>query len=43
VTVLDTLEAIVEHFKAKTKVGDHLVVMSNKGFGGIHQQLLQAL
>lgn len=43
VTVLDTLEAIVEHFKAKTKAGDHLVVMSNKGFGGIHQQLLQAL
>ncbi len=43
VTVLDTLDAIVAHFKAKTKAGDHLVVMSNKGFGGIHQQLLQAL
>lgn len=43
VTVLDSLEAIVAHFKVKAKAGDHLVVMSNKGFGGIHQLLLDAL
>ncbi|MBY0377415.1 MAG: UDP-N-acetylmuramate:L-alanyl-gamma-D-glutamyl-meso-diaminopimelate ligase [Gammaproteobacteria bacterium] len=43
VTVLNTLNDIVAHFKSKAKAGDHLVVMSNKGFGGIHQKLLEAL
>ncbi len=43
VTVLNTLNDIVAHFKNKTKAGDHVVVMSNKGFGGIHQKLLETL
>lgn len=43
VTILNTLNDIVTHFKNKAKAGDHLVVMSNKGFGGIHQKLLEAL
>ena len=43
VTVLNTLNDIVAHFKNKAKAGDHVVVMSNKGFGGIHQKLLETL
>jgi len=27
----------------QSKSGDHIVVMSNGGFGGIHQKILDAL
>jgi UDP-N-acetylmuramate: L-alanyl-gamma-D-glutamyl-meso-diaminopimelate ligase len=27
----------------KASAGDHIVIMSNGGFGGIHQKLLDAL
>lgn len=42
-TVLDSLEAIVERVSAETDAGDQVLVMSNGGFGGIHQKLLDAL
>jgi UDP-N-acetylmuramate: L-alanyl-gamma-D-glutamyl-meso-diaminopimelate ligase len=37
---LDTLVAAVV---ADARPGDHVIVMSNGGFGGIHQKLLDAL
>jgi len=39
----DDLAALVEAVAAETKPGDHVLVMSNGGFGGIHQKLLNAL
>jgi UDP-N-acetylmuramate: L-alanyl-gamma-D-glutamyl-meso-diaminopimelate ligase len=41
--VLDSVEAIVERVAAESRPGDQLLVMSNGGFGGIHQKLLDAL
>jgi len=41
--VSDDLERLVEVIVQAAKVGDHVLVMSNGGFGGIHQKLLDAL
>jgi UDP-N-acetylmuramate: L-alanyl-gamma-D-glutamyl-meso-diaminopimelate ligase len=41
--VLDSVEAIVDRVTAESRPGDQLLVMSNGGFGGIHQKLLDAL
>ena len=41
--VHDDLEQLVEAIVQATKAGDHVLVMSNGGFGGIHQKLLDAL
>jgi len=41
--VFDDIDAIVAALKAAARPGDHVVVMSNGGFGGIHQKLLTAL
>ncbi|GAB6041835.1 UDP-N-acetylmuramate:L-alanyl-gamma-D-glutamyl-meso-diaminopimelate ligase [Endothiovibrio diazotrophicus] len=41
--VLDSVAAIVERVRREARPGDHLLVMSNGGFGGIHQKLLDAL
>jgi len=41
--VSDDLEQLVESIVQATKAGDHVLVMSNGGFGGIHQKLLDAL
>jgi UDP-N-acetylmuramate: L-alanyl-gamma-D-glutamyl-meso-diaminopimelate ligase len=41
--VMDSIPAIVADVVAKARPGDHVLVMSNGGFGGIHEQLLQAL
>ena len=41
--VLDSVEAIIQRACAEARPGDHLLVMSNGGFGGIHQKLLDAL
>jgi UDP-N-acetylmuramate: L-alanyl-gamma-D-glutamyl-meso-diaminopimelate ligase len=43
VLVGDDLERIVEGVAAFARPGDHVLVMSNGGFGGIHQKLLDAL
>jgi UDP-N-acetylmuramate: L-alanyl-gamma-D-glutamyl-meso-diaminopimelate ligase len=39
----DDLAALVAAVAAEACPGDHVVVMSNGGFGGIHQKLLDAL
>ena len=43
VVVSDSVEAIVAAVKQAARSGDHVLVMSNGGFGGIHQRLLDAL
>ena len=43
VKIFNTLNDIVDYLKHKATTGDHVVVMSNKGFGGIHQKLLESL
>ncbi len=41
--VSDDLDDLVRRIVASTRPGDHVLVMSNGGFGGIHQKLLDAL
>ena len=41
--VSDTLDALVERIVATAGPSDHILVMSNGGFGGIHQKLLDAI
>jgi len=41
--VHDDLEQLVAAIVQAAKAGDHVLVMSNGGFGGIHQKLLDAL
>jgi UDP-N-acetylmuramate: L-alanyl-gamma-D-glutamyl-meso-diaminopimelate ligase len=41
--VADNIEALVALVAASARPGDHIVCMSNGGFGGIHLKLLQAL
>ena len=42
-TVADDLERLVADVAAEARSGDHILVMSNGGFGGIHGKLLTAL
>ncbi len=42
-TVAQQLDALVAAIVAAARPGDHVLVMSNGGFGGIHDRLLQAL
>jgi UDP-N-acetylmuramate: L-alanyl-gamma-D-glutamyl-meso-diaminopimelate ligase len=37
------VDSLVQHLTPRLKAGDHVVVMSNSGFGGIHQKLLDAI
>jgi UDP-N-acetylmuramate: L-alanyl-gamma-D-glutamyl-meso-diaminopimelate ligase len=37
------LEALVSAVAADARAGDHVLVMSNGGFGGVHAKLLRAL
>ncbi|MBU3629933.1 UDP-N-acetylmuramate:L-alanyl-gamma-D-glutamyl-meso-diaminopimelate ligase [Polynucleobacter sp. AP-Melu-500A-A1] len=39
----DDLNALVEAIAQEAKPGDHILVMSNGGFGGVHQKILKAL
>jgi UDP-N-acetylmuramate: L-alanyl-gamma-D-glutamyl-meso-diaminopimelate ligase len=41
--VADDLDQLLAQVKAAARPGDHLLCMSNGGFGGIHTRLLQAL
>jgi UDP-N-acetylmuramate: L-alanyl-gamma-D-glutamyl-meso-diaminopimelate ligase len=41
--VLDQVQLMVERILAEAKEGDQVLVMSNGGFEGIHQRLLDAL
>jgi UDP-N-acetylmuramate: L-alanyl-gamma-D-glutamyl-meso-diaminopimelate ligase len=38
-----SITSIVSHLAELASSGDHIVIMSNGGFGGIHQQLMAAL
>jgi len=42
-SVADSIEALVAEVVSATKPGDHLLCMSNGGFGGVHQKLLDSL
>ena len=39
----ETVDALVEGLAAEARAGDHILVMSNGGFGGLHDKLLEAL
>ncbi len=39
----DNVDTLVEHLVKQLRSGDHVVIMSNSGFGGIHQKLLNQL
>jgi UDP-N-acetylmuramate: L-alanyl-gamma-D-glutamyl-meso-diaminopimelate ligase len=41
--VADTIGDLVRQVVASARPGDHIVCMSNGGFGGVHQKLLDAL
>ncbi len=43
VAVADSVDALVAAVVAAAKPGDHVLCMSNGGFGGIHAKLLAAL
>jgi len=40
---IDDLERLVSAIRAEARPGDHVLVMSNGGFGGIHEKLLDRL
>jgi len=42
-TVATDLDALVEAIAREARAGDHVVIMSNGGFGGIHDKLLARL
>ena len=39
----DDLDALVKAVVKEAKPGDHILVMSNGGFGGVHQKILNAI
>ena len=41
--VFEDLDSLVQTVAAAAQTGDHVLVMSNGGFGGVHEMLLQAL
>lgn len=41
--VLPSIDALIAAIVAEARPGDHIVIMSNGGFGGIHAKLLAAL
>lgn len=41
--VRSQLDDLVQELAAGLQAGDHLVIMSNGGFGGIHQKLIKAM
>ena len=40
--LFDDVESLIANLSPELKPGDHVIVMSNSGFGGIHQKLLTA-
>ena len=41
--VADSVDALVQQLRAVVQPGDHIVCMSNGGFGGVHAKLLQSV
>ena len=42
-SVVDNLDTLIAQVAGEARAGDHILVMSNGGFGGIHGKLLAAL
>jgi UDP-N-acetylmuramate: L-alanyl-gamma-D-glutamyl-meso-diaminopimelate ligase len=42
-STFDDLSRLVDAVKARAQPGDHVLVMSNGGFGGVHKRVLDAL
>ena len=42
-TVVDDVDELVLQVAGEARAGDQVVIMSNGGFGGIHQKLLHQL
>jgi UDP-N-acetylmuramate: L-alanyl-gamma-D-glutamyl-meso-diaminopimelate ligase len=42
-SVADSVDGLVDQVVKVARTGDHVLVMSNGGFGGVHQKLLAAL
>jgi UDP-N-acetylmuramate: L-alanyl-gamma-D-glutamyl-meso-diaminopimelate ligase len=38
-----SIEDLVQDLTAEARPGDHVLIMSNGGFGGLHDKLLAAL
>jgi UDP-N-acetylmuramate: L-alanyl-gamma-D-glutamyl-meso-diaminopimelate ligase len=43
VQVLDGIDGLIEKIAADVRSGDHVLIMSNGGFGGVHGRLLERL
>ncbi|HIJ31952.1 MAG TPA: UDP-N-acetylmuramate:L-alanyl-gamma-D-glutamyl-meso-diaminopimelate ligase, partial [Gammaproteobacteria bacterium] len=43
VKLLTSVEQIIEEARAWSRPGDYILIMSNGGFGDIHQKLLEVL
>lgn len=43
VRISDSVDDIVDHLLGTVQAGDHIVIMSNGGFGGIHEKLVEGL
>jgi UDP-N-acetylmuramate: L-alanyl-gamma-D-glutamyl-meso-diaminopimelate ligase len=41
--VIDDLERLAQAIAQEARAGDHVVIMSNGGFGGLHQKVLDRL
>lgn len=41
--VFDDLEILIGALVAESRSGDHILIMSNGGFGGIHDKLIARL
>ena len=39
----DTVDALVQKLADEAKTGDQVLIMSNGGFGGLHEKLLAEL
>jgi UDP-N-acetylmuramate: L-alanyl-gamma-D-glutamyl-meso-diaminopimelate ligase len=42
-SLYDDVDSLVHNMVQQLRPGDHVVIMSNSGFGGIHQKLIDAL
>jgi UDP-N-acetylmuramate: L-alanyl-gamma-D-glutamyl-meso-diaminopimelate ligase len=42
-TVYSSTDEIIDHLVSQSRAGDHILIMSNGGFEGIHQRMLDAL
>ena len=41
--ILDSIDTLVDKLSQQSQAGDHILIMSNGGFGGLHDTLIEAL